>query len=278
MSNTEVEFYRKVRKDLLEDIAPHAFTTVNGPGARFLIVLEDMAERGYSTLSELDRCTPEYARAVITALANLHALFWESSRFAADLSWVNLASQRPGRRFRRAFDRYARQRVMSADYAKEFPPEVLRVAHRFGEYPEEMDRLAECAPLTLVHGAVQLGNTWTTREGKAGLYAWQQIQRRHGIQDVAGFLVRSFPTSKRRECERPLVEHYVQTLRAGGVQDVSVEDVWERYRLSVAYEWDSVANDVAFAGMQPLTAFERVNNAIVDLVADEAVERAFASL
>jgi hypothetical protein len=128
MSNTEVEFYRSVRKELPEAIAPHAFATVKGSGARFLLALEDLNERG---------------------LANLHARFWESSRFAADLSWVKPAAQRPGCLFRHAFERHARERVMSAGYAREFPPEVLRLVHLLGEHDKEMDRLAEQAPLTL---------------------------------------------------------------------------------------------------------------------------------
>jgi hypothetical protein len=277
-SVTEVEFYRTVRKDLPEDIAPHAFAAVRGPGARFLLVLEDMNGRGYRSLSSQDRCTPEHAHAVTTALANLHARFWESSRFTADLSWVRLASQRPGRWVQRAYDRHARELVMSADYAKRFPSEVLRLVHLLGKHTEEMDRLAERAPLTLVHGDAHLGNTWTTREGNAGFYDWQLVHRRHGIQDFAHFLVHGVPASMRREHERPLVEDYVQTLHANGILDVSVEDVWERYRLAVAYEWDDAAIDVAFAGRQPPATLERVNSAIVDLGADEALESGLASL
>ncbi|MDT5366116.1 MAG: hypothetical protein QOC62_547 [Mycobacterium sp.] len=82
----------------------------------------------------------------------------------------------------------------------------------------------------------------------------------------------------RREHERPLVEHYVQTLHANGVPDVSVGDIWERYRLGVAYEWYPAGNTVAFHGAQPLSEFERPNGAIVDLGADEALERALRCL
>jgi hypothetical protein len=67
-------------------------------------------------------------------------------------------------------------------------------------------------------------------------------------------------------------------LHANGVPDLSVEDVWERYRLAVAYEWYPAANTVVFGGTQPLSEFERPNQAIVDLRADEALERALRSL
>ncbi len=282
MSSTEVDFYRTVRDDLPDDIAPHAYATVKGPGARFLLVLEDMDERGYRAFSILDRCTPEHAHAMTTTLATLHVPFWDSPRFAGDLSWVRLASERPGRWFQREFDRRARARVMGTDYAKDFPADVRRVVSLFGEHARDMDRVAERPPLTLVHGDSHLGNSWTTPEGHAGLFDWQLIHRRHGIQDFAHFLVSAFPTSLRREHERPLVEHYVSTLRANGVPDASFDDIWDRYRLAVAYEWDAIATTVAFAGMQPIAdpvaAFKRPNNAIVDLGAADAVERALASL
>jgi hypothetical protein len=34
-------------------------------------------------------------------------------------------------------ERHSRERVMSADYAREFPPEVLRLVHLLGEQDEE---------------------------------------------------------------------------------------------------------------------------------------------
>jgi len=281
MSSTEVDFYRTVRADLPKNMAPIAFVTVKGPGARFLLVLEDMDERGHRPYSILDRCTPEHALAVTTALATLHAPFWESPRFASDLSWVRPASERAGRWYQREFDRRARTRITSTDYAKDFPADVRRVIRLFGDNAPEMDRIAERPPLTLVHGDSHLGKTWTTQEGHAGLYDWQLIHRRHGIQDFAHFLVSAIPTSLRRKHERPLVEHYVMGLQANGVRDASIDEIWDRYRLAVAYKWDSVATTVAFAGMQPIAdpvaAFKRVNNAIVDLGTADAVEQALAS-
>jgi len=159
---------------------------------------------------------------------------------------------------------------------------VRRLVRLSTDHQLEMERLADRSPLTLTHGDPHFGNTFATPDGRAGMYDWQLVHRRNGIQDFAHFLLGALPASLRREHERPLLRHYLDTLAGhGGRPPSSFDDAWEQYRVALAYEWDAVAHIVAFPGMQPVAdparTFGRVNNAVVDLRVDEAFERALRS-
>ncbi len=55
--------------------------------------MEDLSLRGARFPNALDELGVAHVRALLRSLAALHARFWESPRFEADLSWVPTVSR-----------------------------------------------------------------------------------------------------------------------------------------------------------------------------------------
>jgi Ser/Thr protein kinase RdoA (MazF antagonist) len=81
----EVRFYRDLASEI--DLAiPRCFhAAMNEDATRFVLVLEDLTGRAEHML---DGCDLPASRALVRALANLHAAWWESPRVAAMEGWT----------------------------------------------------------------------------------------------------------------------------------------------------------------------------------------------
>ncbi len=210
MAVNEVKFYRIARADL-GDIAPVAYAAHAGPGARFLLVLEDLETRDGRPLALADDCTLQHAQAMMATLAELHATFWESPRFATDLSWAAPITTRSGMSLLASQFRRVRSTFLKSG-RYDLPAGVRRTAALVNENDWALYRMWERPPLTLVHGDSHLGNTYSLSDGRAGLLDWQVVFRCRGIREVSYFMAGGLPIEMRREHERDLVALYVDEL------------------------------------------------------------------
>jgi hypothetical protein len=96
MARNEVFFYRHARSALGADVAPRCFAARAAAGARHLLVLEDITERGGIPKALADDIDAAYARSMMITLGELHAAFWESPRLHTDLKFVRPERSRPG--------------------------------------------------------------------------------------------------------------------------------------------------------------------------------------
>ena len=88
MYENEVRFYREIR-DELDIETPQVFAShFDPPTGRFGLLLEDLTARGARFPSALEPVSLAELRSILGNLAALHAHFWDSPRFAAELSWV----------------------------------------------------------------------------------------------------------------------------------------------------------------------------------------------
>jgi hypothetical protein len=275
MAVNEVKFYEQVRP-ALGDVAPVAYASHAGHGARFLIVLEDLVARGAEPWSLQEECTLEHARGVITALAQLHARFWESPRLQSDLRWAAPMTQRPGFALLANQFRRVRRRFLAEADERQVGPAVRRMIGLLNEHDKALYRSWETGPQTFVHGDSHLGNTYRLPDGRAGLLDWQVVFQTRGIREVSYFVCAGLPTELRRAHERELVQHYLATLASEGVTNAPSEDeAWEDYRFFIHDAWDSTAITVLWRGLQPeeavARAHERARTAVEDLAVDEVV-------
>jgi len=277
MAVNEVKFYGTARAEL-GDVAPEAYVAHAGVGARFLLVLEDLVARGARPFGLGDDCDLAHARAMMRTLADVHATFWESPRFATDLAWAAPVTRRPGMTLLAFQFRRVRRKMLESPERFGLPPAVRRLARVVNDHDDALYRRWERGSLTLLHGDSHLGNTYALPDGRAGLLDWQVVFRGPGVREVAYFLATSAPTHLRREHERALLRVYIDTLRENGVDAPSFDAAWDDYRFFVYDAWDSAAITVLWPGLQPsqtvARSFERATAAVVDLEVDKAVEHA----
>jgi Ser/Thr protein kinase RdoA (MazF antagonist) len=247
IGRNELRFYRDVRPDLpVRAPEIHGLQSAAG-GRRFVILLEDLGASSARLATIQDRVTPDDARAVMRALADLHAGFWESPRFEADLDWVPSYERRladlPWERF------VTGQMIGIAlrRFASEFSGEFRRIAATCRDQRDLLERLWSVGDRTLVHGDCHQGNLFY-EAGEAGFLDWQICARAPGMRDVSYFLCNSFSIDLRREHERPLIALYLDALAGHGIDAPDLEQAWRHHRLFALYTWIAAAFTAAAGG------------------------------
>ena len=277
MPSNELDFYRLVRKEV-PSVAPEAYGMTYGSGARFLLLLEDVAVSGGVTYSLAEEAELRHFEGLVDSLATLHAAFWDSPRFGGDLRWVKPQRQRPGYGMLTALFKACRRKVLRSDRA--IPEPARRLTELLSREARTLARLFEHGPRTFAHGDTHAGNTFALGNGTAGFLDWQVVHQVHGVRDVAYLLCVSMPTELRRSNERDLINRYVVRLAERGVRDLDEETAWELYRIFAIDGWDAVVTTAAFAGLQDPEnverAFERGLATVLDLDCLDAIERALA--
>ncbi|SEH53541.1 Ecdysteroid kinase [Mycolicibacterium rutilum] len=269
LARNEALFYRHARSALSERSAPRCFSAHAGMGARHLLVLEDLTDRGGEPKALCDDVDAGYARAMMVTLGELHATFWDSPRLRGDLDFVRPERERPGfplllRQFRQVRSKL----LKSAEY--ELPREVREMAAFVNANDWALHANWDKGPQTVIHGDTHLGNTFGLGDGGVGLLDWQVLYRAPGMRDVAYFLVTSVPVEVRRAHTDELLQTYLETLARNGVPAVPTRDqAWDALCLFAFDAWDSAAITLVWPGLQApenvAKSVERANAAIVDL-------------
>jgi hypothetical protein len=268
LGRSEVAFYQSAREGLPVR-APQVYFAASAPrGARFALLLEDLAACGCRFADITSPGDPERASAVMRALASLHARFWDSPRLDGDLA--RLRRNAPG-------DPVFRVGRILCDLA------VRPALRRFGELvPEELQRAAGFVakhrllleslwarpPLTLIHGDAHLGNLFFDGE-QVGFLDWQVAQPGQGLRDVTYFLTNSLAIPTRRAHGEDLIRVYLAALAEAGGPPVPFSLAWEQHRLHALYTWISCIVTAAAATLQSESVvragLERSSAAVMDL-------------
>jgi aminoglycoside phosphotransferase (APT) family kinase protein len=238
----------------------------------FVMVLEDLVASGCRFTRPSDPDIEERAASTVHELAQLHAGFWESPRFAADLAWVpdragfgpaggghdEQAAQAAGHFVRRALDRFA----------ADMPPVFTRVGELYADHTAAVLDLWDEGERTLIHGDPHIGNLFSD-DGRTGFYDWAMVSRSPAMRDVAYFCTNSVPRDVRRRIEGELLRSYRADLAGHGIQ-LDAELVSEQYRLFAVFSWVSAVSTAAVGSRwQPaaaaLGAMERTTAALDDL-------------
>jgi aminoglycoside phosphotransferase (APT) family kinase protein len=196
---------------------------------RNVMVLEDLAATArFRDLTEPISASEAFA--VCDALADLHAAFWESDRFAGDLA---LLVTRSAGANHLADVLVPRLVTRPRGPAAELISPATRAASRILlDRRAEIEALWRHEPRTLTHGDPHLGNLFF--EGDApGFLDWQATMAGPGIRDVAYFLNASVDVPVARTIERELVDRYAARLRTHGI-DADAEATWTRYRAAIS--------------------------------------------
>lgn len=269
LGGNEVAFYKHLRSDVPVK-SPRVYSS-EGDSTSYLLLLEDLTDQDCDFRDLASKCSAEEATSVVTTLAQLHARFWQSERFATDLSWVKrLETNRDARLLNLV--RQLSVPIACRKFGHLLPPGTQEVIpHLLERYPRLEPLWAE-EPRTLLHGDAHLGNMYF-QDGRAGLLDWQVSQLGQGMRDISYFMINSLDEALRLEHQERLIRHYLATLRELGVS-LDFDTAWRQYRLHSVYAW--IAGMVtAPSQFQPervvLTGLSRACKAILDLDALELI-------
>ncbi len=246
----EVGFYRDIAGDVPVR-TPECYCARDGGGGEFVLVLEDLSSKGAEFRTIGDPISLGEAEAVVTALARLHAGFWEPRPLTVRFPWLKSPDHNPNAAVERFLCASAHRPTLSR-FSHLLPSSVRRGAHEIHKKRKALERYWAGGPLTLIHGDPHLGNLYFV-DSEPGFFDWQVLQRGQGIRDVAYFVVLSLDTEVRRAHERHLVRLYQETLQAGGVsnEDLDPDKAWERYRSFTLYAYLGTSVTTSMSDLQP---------------------------
>lgn len=256
----EVNFYNGIRPELDIEAPRTLGGYFDAETKQYLLILEDLGERNAIFPTMLDAVEVDDVRHVLDTYARLHATFWDSPRFANDLSWVEthleggveslMRSAIPdGIRNELALHKFKRETL---EWLGTTEPHLYNGMCALKAHQATL-------PQTLLHGDSHLMNTYRLQNGTGGLHDWQLCVRGYALNDVSYFITTSLSIELRRKHERELLSYYREKLRSFGVATPPDEEaLWNEHRRAThwslyngwipcpaeSYGWDMLATAV----------------------------------
>jgi Phosphotransferase enzyme family len=226
-----------------------------GDGDTTPLLLEDLASMRMG--DQMDGMSLADAEAVIDALADLHARFWESPKLAAP--W--LASPAEGVHAAMVTQLVSSGGPVLADRFRGQVPDsvidaVVEVAPDWGK----VLAAGASGPQTLVHNDCRLDNLFFGDDGKPRFIDWQVLARTRGTQDVGNLLAGSMDSDDLHANWERLVRRYHDRLVAGGVSGYSFDQCVQDYRINILYP---LGAGMALIGMMDIGDGRGLGDAIV---------------
>ena len=229
----EVAFYRTAA-DRSPLTTPRCLASAHDPESDdFVLLLEDLGEA--EVHNQLDGCPPDLAEAAVRALARHHTEFWESSTFAAELSWLPFGWAPP-------LPQGVQHGVANAwepflaGFGDRVDDDIRAIGERFPTVVEELMYFPDKAT-TLAHGDYRLDNLFFRRH-HAGpeviAIDWQICVKTVGAYDLGYFISQSLTVEDRRSHEERLLDIYRATLAEAGI-DYPADELVEDYRRTVLF-------------------------------------------
>jgi hypothetical protein len=197
----------------------------------FCLVMEDLAARGADPRDSLRPLTIDQARSGLRGLGRLHGRYWGSRVFHEPaLSWLEPFEPFDGLQ-------YAPLPSALEQLDATTPADVLSMSidHLVEGVWKPYIRTLTTSPQTLLHGDPHIGNTYVTPDDEVGFLDWQVARRGNWSLDVGYFLQGALTVEDRRQHERALLAEYRDALGLPADELPSTDEIWLRYRASVAH-------------------------------------------
>ncbi|WP_197383508.1 phosphotransferase [Mycolicibacterium mengxianglii] len=197
----------------------------------FILVMEDLTARDADPRDATRPLTVEQAASGVRGLARMHGGFW-NHRVDTEpaLSWLEPFVPWDGME-------YAPLPAALERLGDDAPPAVhaLSIGDLIENVWKPYIRTLTTSSVTLLHGDAHIGNTYLLPTGEVGFLDWQVARRGNFSLDLGYFLQGALTTEDRRGSERALLEEYREALGLPADELPSPEDIWLRYRASVAH-------------------------------------------
>ena len=222
----EVRFYEEIAP--LTDLrTPQCyFGAFEKTGGGYLLLLEDL---GAWRLLRDEAMTFECAAILIEQLARFHAQWWNRPQ-VLDMAWLPLIdhfySQWP-----KTFPAYVS--TFMDKYSQRLPADFAEISRQLLAALSPLAARETDSHVTIMH-ADYCPNNLFARNATIGpefaIIDWNTAFRGNGALDVAYFILRSLPTTDRRNWESQLLERYHAHLVDYGVTDYPFDDFRTHYR------------------------------------------------
>lgn len=211
---------------------PAVYTALIDENARnFVMIMEDVVARGADPRDSTRPMTIAQAASGIRGLARMHSRYWgERLTTNPALGWVEPFVAFEGLE-------YAPLHIAHERLGDSVPAEVpaLSGTELFVDIWARYIGTLTTTEQTALHGDPHIGNTYVLPGDEVGFLDWQMVRRGNWSLDVGYFLQGALTIEDRRRAERDLLGEYRDALRLPSAELPTAEEIWLRYRASVAH-------------------------------------------
>jgi aminoglycoside phosphotransferase (APT) family kinase protein len=197
----------------------------------FVIIMEDVVARGADPRDATRPLSIDQAADGVRGLARMHSRFW-GDRLAAygTLGWLEPFVAFEGMQYAPLDIAYERLGdTVPAAITSMSGTEVF--VDTWARYIGTLTRSTQ----TLLHGDPHIGNTYVLPGDRVGFLDWQMARRGNWSLDLGYFLQGALTIEDRRHAEHALLDEYRSALELPAGELPSIDDMWLRYRASVAH-------------------------------------------
>lgn len=204
---------------------------IDEPGSNFVMIMEDVVARGADPRDSTRPMTVSQVANGVRGLARMHSQFW-GERLSTNqaLSWLEPFVAFEGLE-------YAPLDIARERLGNTVSSEILGLSGTdlFVDIWARYIGTLTTSPQTLLHGDPHIGNTYVLPNDDVGFLDWQMARRGNWSLDLGYFLQGALTIEDRRKAERDLLDEYRNALTLPSAELPSAEEVWLRYRASVAH-------------------------------------------
>ena len=241
----EVAFYGQLAGETSFQTPEIYFAAHDVETDNFILLMQDMSH--FRAVDQVAGCERDDAFAAVAALAKHHASFWNDPRLSNDdLAWLPFGSDAPTPEgvqegFAGHWDAFVEF------MGDNLHPDVKAVGDWIPGAARDLLTAPEGHAITVLHGDFRLDNLLFDDERAVTALDWQIITKGVAGYDFAYFVSQSLSTDDRRRYLDGLVETYLATLVASGVNYPEAEfwiDVRRSVLFCLAYPVQAMALDL----------------------------------
>lgn len=226
----EVAFYRDVARPSGVRTLASVYADIDPENGHGVVITEDVIAQGAVFLDATSDYTPDQAAMSLEQLAKLHASTWGSPELGK-ADW--LASRLEGHTYSRGYNEIHGN--FTSWIGAGVPEEVRDAEKLVRAYRKLCSQERETDVWPVIHGDTHIGNFFLDSAGRPSLLDWQLVQRGPWYLDVGYHIASALTVEDRRASERDLLAHYLERLRAFGVEPPSWDEAWDGIRRGILY-------------------------------------------
>ena len=194
---------------------------------KYVLLIEDLSD--YRMGDQMQACSAEDTKRVLSSMASIHAQFWNSDQLAT-MTWIAPVSTTS--RVIHLMYQQSIGKIKSAHDSK-FSEHQKKIIEWLTKNGVEITEVQGKEPSTLLHGDVRLDNICFDDENdQAVLFDWQTMQNGPAGMDLAYFISATVPADADQTLIDELIAYYHAQLTQQGVT-ISAERLKWQYEIGI---------------------------------------------
>jgi hypothetical protein len=228
----EVSFYKTLRPELSLEMPVTLGAAYDKLSHRFLLLIEDLTVKHAIFPNALRDNTLQEVKRLLSMLARIHGLYWQSPRFSADLSGLETHTDGVLTHFMNGFAvDYINHQLSINPFKQEVMYKLNMTSEQMLAGIKAVQQHQSTLPQTLLHGDTHIGNSYILPDGRVGLLDFQLVVRGYCMHDVNYLITTALPIHTRRKHEQELLAFYLDELAANGVESPpDFAAAWQEYK------------------------------------------------